>query len=111
LLFAAAAKEMACRDRRHAIRKPCALTDLPAADRVDLLVGRKPAGLLLRESEPAVDGNLEHAADPGHQLDIGTVFLNEPVPRTEGTRFIVSRLAPLDSNFHRRSSRPQDGRS
>jgi len=75
---------------------------LPGAYRVDLLVGRKPAGLLLRKGEPAIDGNLKHPADPGHQLDIGAVFLLQPIPRTEGTRFIVSGLAPLDSNFHRR---------
>jgi hypothetical protein len=73
---------------------------LSPADRIYFLVCRKPAGLLLRKSQPAIDGNLEHAADPGHQLDIGTVFLNEPVPRTEGTRFIVSRLAPLDPDLH-----------
>jgi len=74
---------------------------LPGTYRIDLLVGRKPAGLLLGESEPAIDGNLKHPADPGHQLDIGAVFLLQPIPRTEGTRFIVSRLAPLDSDFHR----------
>src|SRR5439155_24528721 len=43
---------------------------------------------------------LEHAAHPGHQLDIGTVKLNQLCPRTEGPRFIVSGLAPLDSDLH-----------
>jgi hypothetical protein len=76
-----------------------------AADRFYLLIGRKPPGSLFRESEPAINGNLKHPADPGHQLDIGAVFLFQPIPRTEGTRFIVSRLAPLDSDFHACSSR------
>ena len=93
---------MAHRRRRYAIRRAVLWRDL-SAHRVDLLVGRKPAGLLLRESEPAIDGNLEHPTYPGHQLDIGAVFLDEPIPRTEGTRFIVSGLAPLDSDFHRAS--------
>ena len=88
----------------RAIHHPVLAPTLPSAYRVDLLVGRKPAGLLLGESEPAIDGNLKHPADPGHQLDIGAVFLLQPIPRTEGTRFIVSRLAPLDLDFHRSSS-------
>src|SRR5204863_4213312 len=85
----------------RAIHTPVLAPALPSAYRVDLLVGRKPAGLLLRKGEPAIDGNLKHPADPGHQLDIGAVFLFQPIPRTEGARFIVSRLAPLDSDFHR----------
>ena len=88
----------------RAIHHPVLAPALPSAYRVDLLVGRKPAGLLLGESEPAIDGNLKHPADPGHQLDIGAVFLLQPIPRTEGARFIVSGFAPLDSDFHRSSS-------
>src|SRR5882762_1650428 len=88
----------------RAIHHPVLAPTLPSAYRVDLLVGRKPAGLLLRKGEPAIDGNLKHPADPGHQLDIGAVFLLQPIPRTEGTRFIVSGFAPLDSHFHRSSS-------
>ena len=88
----------------RAIHHPVLGPPLPSAYRVDLLVGRKPAGLLLRKGEPAIDGNLKHPADPGHQLDIGAVFLLQPIPRTEGTRFIVSGFAPLDSDFHRSSS-------
>ena len=91
---------MAHRRRRYAIRRAVLWRGL-SAHRVDLLVGRKPAGLLLRESESAIDGNLEHTTYSGHQLDIGAVFLDEPIPRTEGTRFVVSRLAPLDTDFHR----------
>src|SRR5437763_11314714 len=78
------------------------------AHRIDLFVGRKPAGLLLRESEPAIDGDLEHPTYPGYQLDIGAVFLDEPIPRTEGTRFVVSGLAPLDADFHCHSSGRDD---
>ena len=88
----------------RAIHTPVLAPALPGAYRIDLLVGRKPAGLLLGESEPAIDGNLKHPADPGHQLDIGAVFLLQPIPRTEGTRFIVSGFAPLDSYFHCSSS-------
>src|SRR5436305_73670 len=93
-------KEMARRSQNAPSTPPC-WRRLPGAYRVDLLVGRKPAGLLLRKGELAIDGNLKHPADPGHQLDIGAVFLLQPIPRTEGTRFIVSRFAPLDSDFHR----------
>ena len=74
----------------------------PGAQRIDFLVGGKPPGLLFREQQPAVDGDLEHPGHPGHQLDIGTVKLNQPRPRTEGPRFIVSRLAPLDRDLHSR---------
>jgi len=89
---------------RHSRDAPSATKTPPAlsrADRVYFLIGWKPARLLLRESQAAADGNLKHPADPGHQLDIGAILLLEPVPRTEGTRFIVSRFAPLDTNFHR----------
>ena len=72
------------------------------ADRVDLLVGGKPPGRLFRERQPSVDGNLEHAAYPRHQFDFGAVFFLQSRPRTEGPRFIVSRLAPLDPDLHPR---------
>jgi len=42
--------------------------------RDDFLVGWETAGLFLGKFELAVDRNFEHAADSGHQLDIGTVF-------------------------------------
>jgi hypothetical protein len=101
-------KEMARRSHVAPSTTPGIGAALPGAYRVDLLVGRKPAGLLLRKGEPAIDGNLKHPTDPGHQLDIGAVFLFQPIPRTEGTRFIVSGFAPLNSDFHRSSlSRPQ----
>jgi hypothetical protein len=57
--------------------------------------------LLFREKQPAVDGDLEYPSHPRHQFDVGAVKLNQPRPRTEGPRFIVSRLAPLDSYLHR----------
>ena len=71
------------------------------AQRIDFLVGGKPPGLLFREKQPAVDGDLEYPSHPRHQFDVGAVKLNQPRPRTEGPRFIVSRLAPLDSYLHR----------
>jgi hypothetical protein len=60
--------------------------------------------LLFREKQPAVDGDLEYPSHPRHQFDFGAVKLNQPRPRTEGPRFIISRLAPLDSYLHRRLS-------
>src|SRR3954464_668520 len=69
------------------------------SDRLDFLVSRKRPGLFLRVGEPPVDGDVEHAGHPGHQLDLGPVTLQYS-PRTEGARFIVSRLAPLDPDFH-----------
>ena len=72
----------------------------PGAQRIDFLIGGKPPGLLLREQQLTVDGDLKHAADPGYQLDIRTVKFFQPRPRTESPRFIVSRLAPLDPDLH-----------
>lgn len=97
-------EEMARRSQDAPSTTPVLAPALAGAYRVDLLVGRKPAGLLFREGEPAIDRDLEHPANPGHQLDIGAVFLLQPIPRTEGTRFIVSGFAPLNSHFHRSSS-------
>ena len=37
-----------------------------------------------------------------HKFDVSAVKLNQPRPRTEGPRFIVSRLAPLDPDLHLR---------
>jgi hypothetical protein len=74
--------------------------DSPGAERIDFLVGGKPPGLLLRERQATVDSDLENATDSGHQLDFGTILLNQFCPRTEGARFIVSRLAPLDGDLH-----------
>jgi hypothetical protein len=68
-------------------------------DRLDFLVGRETASLLLRIGEPPVDGDVEHTGHPRHQLDLGPVTLQYS-PRTEGARFIVSRLAPLEPDFH-----------
>jgi hypothetical protein len=74
------------------------------AQRIDFLVGGKPPGLLFREKQPAVDGDLKYPSHPRHQFDFGAVKLNQSRPRTEGPRFIISRLAPLDSYLHRRLS-------
>src|SRR5438105_1462482 len=87
---------------RRSAATPPGSSELAAADRLDLFVGREPAGLLFREGEPAIDGDLEHPANPGHQLYLCAVFLFQLGLRTEGTRFIVSRLAPFDPNFHGR---------
>lgn len=78
------------------------------AQRIDFLVGGKPPGLFFREQQPTVDGDLEYSSHPRHQLDFGAVKLDQPRPRTEGPRFIVSRFAPLDSHLHRRLSLSQE---
>jgi hypothetical protein len=66
----------------------------------NLVVGGKPAGLFLREFQATVDGNLEHAAHPGDELDLGTILFLQQCSRTESARLIVSRLAPIDLHFH-----------
>jgi hypothetical protein len=76
------------------------------AYRIDFLVGRKPPEGFLREHQAALDRDLERPANSRHQLDFGAVTLNQPRPRTEGPRFIVSRLAPLDRYFHLRPPSP-----
>jgi hypothetical protein len=90
------------RPRREAFSQPpSGRSGRTLAQRIDFLVGGKPPGLLFREKQPAVDGDLEYPSHPRHQFDFGAVKLNQPRPRTEGPRFIVSRLAPLDSYLHR----------
>ena len=85
---------------------PARLRRAGGAYRIDFLVGRKPPEGFFRKHQPAVDGNLERPANSRHQLDFGAVSLNQPCPRTEGPRFIVSRLAPLDPDFHLRPPLP-----
>jgi hypothetical protein len=70
------------------------------SQRIDLLVGWKAACLLLRKRQPAIDCDFEHATDTRHQFDLSAVLLDQSCPRTEGPRFIVSGLAPLDTDFH-----------
>ena len=86
--------------RPQVLSTPLRRPGTPGAQRVDLLIGGKPPGLLFRIHQPAIDGNLEYPGYPGHQLDLGAVTLFQHCPRTEGPRFIVSRLAPLDSYLH-----------
>ena len=67
---------------------------------IDLGVFRKTAELLLRESEPPIDGDLENTGNPFDELDLlGTPF-QKPCPRTEGPWFIVSGHAIFDSDLH-----------
>ena len=49
---------------------------LAAAHRIDLLVGREAASLLLGKGKPPVDGNLEYPTDARHQFDFGAVFFD-----------------------------------
>jgi len=72
-----------------------------AADQgVDLGVFRKPAELFLRESEPAIDGDLENTGNPFNELDLLGTSFHKPCPRTEGPWFIVSGHAIFNSDLH-----------
>jgi len=72
-----------------------------AADQgVDLGVFRKPAELFLGESEPPIDGDLEHTGDSLDELDLFRASFQKPCPRTEGPWFIVSGHAVFDSDLH-----------
>ena len=67
---------------------------------LDLVVGRKPAGLAAGVFERAVDGDVELAGFAGAQLDVGWASLLEVIPHTEGLRLITSSAAILDQHFH-----------
>src|SRR5262249_7059702 len=68
--------------------------------RVDLLVGRETALLLLGEFQLAVDRNLEHAAARPHIGDLGAGNLCEPRSHTESARLIGSGYAVFDDDLH-----------
>src|SRR5262249_40365618 len=68
--------------------------------RVDLLVGRETALLLLGEFQLAVDRNLEHAAARPHIGDLGAGNICEPRSHTESARLIVSGYAVFDDDLH-----------
>jgi hypothetical protein len=70
------------------------------AQAIDFRVARKPSGRPLREGENAVDDDLEGAAAADGQLDLGAVARDQAVPRTEGSRLIVSRPAIFDPHLH-----------
>jgi hypothetical protein len=77
---------------------------LPAAQRIDLGVLGKPPEPLFRKRQPAIDGDFEDAAGAFDELDLGAELFDQPCPRTEGSRFIVSRHAIFDPDLHRSSS-------
>ena len=66
---------------------------------LDLVVGRKPAGLAAGIFERAVDGDVELAGLAGAQLDV-RADLFEAFPHTEGLRLITSSAAIFDQDFH-----------
>ena len=70
-------------------------------NRLHFLRRRKTAVRLLRIDEPVVNGDLEYAARALDQLDLGTVNPGEPVPHTEGFRFVSSNTAEFDPELHR----------
>lgn len=70
---------------------------------LQLLVRREAAELLLREHQSAVDGDFEGAAAALHERDVGAGGAAEDVPRTEGTRLIVSLHAIFDGDVHNSS--------
>ena len=71
------------------------------ADQVlNLIVGRKPAGLAAGVLERAIDGDVELAGSADAQLDVGGAQLFEAFPHTEGLRLIASSAAIFDQDFH-----------
>ena len=76
-----------------------------AAGGLDLGVARKPAERLFRKGEPAIDRDLENAATALDQFDLGAVSLDQNIPRTEGSRFVVSGHAVFDPDLHGFASR------
>jgi len=69
-------------------------------ERIDLLVGRETAQLLLGKSQLAVDRDLEYAATRSLIGDFGAGYLCEPRSRTESLWLIVSDHAVLDDDLH-----------
>ncbi len=67
---------------------------------LELVVGRKPAGLAAGVFERAVDGDVELAGFAGAQLDVRWPPLLEVIPHTEGLRLITSSAAIFDQHFH-----------
>jgi hypothetical protein len=88
------------RSRRHPQKREAAdRFRLSAGQGVNFRVFRKPAELLFGKGQPSVDGDLEDPCDPFDELHLCTAF-HEPCLRTEGPRFIVSRHAVFDPDFH-----------
>ena len=70
------------------------------SQRIDLGIGRKAAGLFLRELQLPVHADLKDAAARAHIGDLGVGQLLEPRSRTESARLIVSLHAVFDDDLH-----------
>lgn len=91
------------------VRRPAAKRS-GGYQRIDLFVGRKSAKLFLREPQLAVHGDLENTAAGFDELNLGARLLYQPVPRTEGFRFVVSLDTIFDGHLHADNSvRPSYG--
>ena len=76
-------------------------TALPGYQHTHLIIRWEVACLVLRIGERTVDGNVENAAAALHQFDFGIGKGRQDVPRTAGSRFVVSGYAVFDFDFHR----------
>lgn|SRR5712691_5162557 len=71
-----------------------------AAD--DLRIGREATLCFLREREPAVHLDFEHATAGSAQARLRRgSLLEDQVPRRTGARFIASHAAIFDFDFHK----------
>ena len=73
---------------------------LPGYQRTHLIVRREVARLVLRIGKRAVDGNVENAAASLHQYNLGIGKGRQNIPRTAGSRFVVSGYAVFDFYLH-----------
>jgi hypothetical protein len=70
-------------------------------ERVDFLVGRETAELLLGELQLTIDCNVEHAPAGADKFDINIGQFAQSFPRTEGFRLVASTAAVVDDDLHR----------
>jgi hypothetical protein len=65
------------------------------------LLRREPSGCLLREGQPAIDGDLKNPAAAFAQADIGGgLGLQDQVPRRDRSRLVASHAAEFDLYVH-----------
>lgn len=67
----------------------------------DFRIGRKAARCFLREGNPAVRLDFEHAAARSAEANLGRgQFLEDQISRRTGARLIASQAAIFDFDFH-----------
>ena len=76
------------------------MTGLARQQVVDLVVGRKAAGLGPGVLQGAIHDDIELPGAAHTQFDIRGAELLEMVPHTEGLRLVPSGAAVFDQDFH-----------